>query len=413
MARAREASVLPVFAFGLVAVMNLVVIAIDYSVITKSKASIRHSLDSAALAALKKAVDKIEAGQEDKVDVGQLTTYAQRLIDANLAALNLSVDGVTVSFDYTDTIASLDIDYQYTTNLVFGSVPWTIRDRVSTEASVKDNGAYMDIQLLLDYSASMSTGATKKDQVELIKINNCAFACHQANIDKAHNAGIELRQDKLLKALNVLLETAERGIEEKDLEESSAQFTLRRFNTSMRMEHSATTDLDELRSAISRLPKAPSGSTDISRAISDTASGLPKSGKGTAEDDRRLFVFMITDGIVNRGSRKFKAGSGRGTLEPQDCKAVKDKGGIMAVVYTQYENYADSYLEAKGKDHRRNHFNHHVRYPWENVEEQLEMCASPGFFFNANNPQEMNDAMEKFFIEAVKTTKSGGLRLTT
>jgi Flp pilus assembly protein TadG len=415
-AKNEAGSLISVFALSLLAIMNFMILAIDYMQAIRAKNEMKMVLDSAALSALNHAVRLIETNDGDKIKYSDLTEQANALIDANLSGNAAVFKDFELTFSYEDNEAVIAINYNYDINLFFGTVSISASDFVQAEATVNADGAYLDIQLLLDYSSSMSTGATQNDQIAMWKTQNCSFACHQSNVQDAHSAGIQLRQDKLIEAVNLLIDLAEEGMEKNDLVEDASQFTIRRFNTNLFLDMASTTDLDDIRSAVDSLPATPSGSTDLSNALTTLGSQLPKSGRGSSEDDRRTFLFLVTDGMADTGNRINKSSGGRGTLDPSECAALKQKGITVAIIYTEYEDYSESYKSALGTSNNDysywvGHYNTYVRNPNNNMEDALRACASNGFYFQSSNPAELNEAMEDFFTEAVKATK-GGLRLT-
>jgi Flp pilus assembly protein TadG len=415
-ARDKAGSLTPIFALGLLAIMNFMILTVDYMQMIRAKNEMTTVLDSAALSALSHAVRMIETNEEDKIKISELTEQANALIDANFSGGGAHFSNFNLTYNYDNNEVIIKIHYKYDINLFFGTVSISASDFVQAEATVNADGAFLDIQLLLDYSASMSTGAARKDQVAMWKTQNCSFACHQTNVQKARSAGIQLRQDKLIEAVNILIDLAEEGMERNDLLEDASQFTIRRFNTNLFLDMAPTTEIADVRSAVAKLPATPSGATDLSKALTTMGSQLPKSGRGSSEDDRRTFLFLVTDGVASHGNRINKSSGGRGTLDPSECAALKQKGITVAIVYTEYDDYSESYKDALGTsknsyNHWRNHFNTYAKTPENKMEDALRGCASNGFYFESSNPAELNTAMEAFFTEAVKVTK-GGLRLT-
>ena len=385
---------------------------LEYGQITNMRHKAKTAADAAAHAALRDGSKRIVDGQEFGVTSDYLKPYAERAFNNAMAEAGMWGRVKGLEFKHVNNDATLELRYEYKIPTLMSTGESLVVDQVKTASNVHVRGIYMHLHLLLDFSGSMSTAATKQGQIELTKINNnCAFACHVENIQKAHDAGIDLRQDKLRTALDALVLTAENSAETYDLDEDSVQFSIDQFQTFLTNRQKPTTDLDEVRQSIAALPTQAAGGTDLAFALTRTAMAMPDSGTGASQQDRRSFVMLITDGITNRGNRVFQSPGGRGTVDAADCSAIKDKGIVLAVLYTKYENYADTFLAATGRDSRRGHFNHHVALPVANVENQLKECASPGFFFMSDDMTTLSTEFDKLFSKAVKETKAMRVRV--
>ena len=145
-----------------------------------------------------------------------------------------------------------------------------------------------------------------------------------------------------------------------------------------------------------------SGGARFENAFPTMSTLIPSVGNGDASNNTQPFVFLVTDGAQNYQVKGINSGGWSGsnhatTLNPTTlCKPLKDRGIIISVLYIPYEpisppnpNFAD------GQDLYAN-----ANIP--NIPPSLQACASPGFFYTANAPADIAEALNAMFAMAVE-----------
>jgi len=77
------------------------------------------------------------------------------------------------------------------------------------------------------------------------------------------------------------------------------------------------------------------------------------------------------------------------------CKPLKDRGIIVSVLYIPYQpiqNPTTSFA-----NHEDGYANANIQY----IPASLQSCASPGFFYTANTPADITNALNAMFNHAV------------
>ena len=417
--------VAPLGAIIMAAILLVAMLAMDISRVTGASHKAKLVADSAALHAVAMVRSQIEQGLEDELDPMAIEQLAIDAFTEQIRFHNLKLNELAVDLNIEGDDYNLDIDYEVELTKMLTDEPIVISDSTSATTNYTAASTYMDIHLLVDVSGSMSTGATLTDQADLWKIHGCAFACHAINVNEARSRRIALRIDKLVQALRELAATAEEAVLNQGLAEDSSQFNIWKFNTGV-SSGGTTTDLQNFRTDVDAINNSvPSGHTNISGALDWLRRNrLPASGDGFTPETRRTFVFLITDGIADQGARLNITGN-RGNVDPEYCETIKATGATMAVIYTKYEDYSDSYYEAWGSGasglggwgsftHSRwvSHYNTYARTPVANMTDVMESCASEDFYFETSNPTQLNDALQELYQNAIEKTK-GAPRLSS
>ena len=407
------------------AILLVAVLALDVSRVTGASHKAKLVADSAALNAVALVRAKIDEGLQGNIDPREIEQLAIDAFTEHIRFHKLKLNELEVDLNIEGDDYNLDIDYEVELTKMITDEPIVISDSTSATTNYTEASTYMDIHLLVDVSGSMSTGATLTDQADLWKIHGCAFACHASNVRDARNRRIALRIDKMVQALRTLANKAELAIDQYDLAEDSSQFNIWKFNTRVRG-GGRTTDLNRFKTLVDQINNGtPSGSTNIAHALNWLKRyRLPESGDGFSPDSRKTFVFLITDGMTQHGPKTHVSG-GRGIVDLRYCRAIKDKGATMAVIYTKYEDYSKSYEMAwgSGRSNRGhwkrwnlrswvNHFNRYAKKPTTYMSEQMKKCASQDFYFETSTPRELDTALQQLYENAIEKTK-GAPRLSS
>jgi Flp pilus assembly protein TadG len=159
-----------------------------------------------------------------------------------------------------------------------------------------------------------------------------------------------------------------------------------------------------------------SGGTHFENAFSSMNSLITSVGSGLGSSRPMPDVFIITDGSQdyqtqwggNWSSQNWSATSSvpyqnSATVIPPNtvtstnyCTTMKNRGITIAVLYIPYETIQNATTFASSEDIYAN-----SNIP--NIPAALEACASPNFFYTANSPTDINNALIAMFDQAVST----------
>lgn len=159
-----------------------------------------------------------------------------------------------------------------------------------------------------------------------------------------------------------------------------------------------------------------SGGTHFENAFSSMNSLITSVGTGRSSSSPLPYVFIVTD-----GSQDYQTQSGGNwsaqnwsstsavpyqnsatTIPPNSvtstdyCTQMKNRGITIAVLYIPYETIQNATSFANSEDVYANN-----NIP--NIPTALQSCASPNFFYTANTPTDINNALIAMFDQAVST----------
>jgi Flp pilus assembly protein TadG len=159
-----------------------------------------------------------------------------------------------------------------------------------------------------------------------------------------------------------------------------------------------------------------SGGTHFENAFSSMNSLITSVGSGLSSSSPMPYVFIITDGSQdyqtqwggNWSSQNWSSTSSvpyqnSATVIPPNtvtstnyCTTMKNRGITVAVLYIPYETIQNATTFASSEDIYAN-----SNIP--NIPAALKACASPNFFYTANSPTDINNALIAMFDQAVST----------
>jgi Flp pilus assembly protein TadG len=151
-----------------------------------------------------------------------------------------------------------------------------------------------------------------------------------------------------------------------------------------------------------------SGGTHIDDALNTLNTNFIKTvGDGSASTNTLPFVFLVTDGAQDNQIKGINgggwSGSNHATVIPSGptpaspCKALKDRGINVAVLYIPYQPIQNPNTSFAGNED--GYANSNIP----NIPPSLQACASPNFFFTANSPADITDALNKMFKQSLVT----------
>jgi len=158
-----------------------------------------------------------------------------------------------------------------------------------------------------------------------------------------------------------------------------------------------------------------SGGTHFENALNSVNGLITSVGTGT-QAAPLPYIFIVTDGSQdyqtqsngNWGSQNWSANAAvpyqnsATTIMPNSvtstdyCTTMKNRGIIVAILYIPYETIQNATTFASSEDIYANN-----NIP--NIPAALKTCASPNFFFTANTPTDINNALIAMFDQAVST----------
>ncbi|MBR0857428.1 TadE/TadG family type IV pilus assembly protein [Bradyrhizobium liaoningense] len=454
----RKANVAVIFALMMVPTIFLLGMALDYTQALRKREQLNAAADAAAIAAVRPAM----LTQTDK-DVVKATAEAVFAAKANLAGLS-ATPTPTVSIVDSGLARTITVSYtaQSINNFpgVLGKQTWQVNGSATAKASSAPN---MNFYLLMDDSPSMGIGATATDISNLIKYTasayqsakpsqECGFACHQTNI--AHDGGtmdnlaiarqrnITLRIDLVTSAVNQLLNSwsncPQSGISGgvmqcmAALNNTTYKAALYTFDLGLNELAKLTTpsSAGAQVSNISLMPVAyqncvvpttnckTDNGTDIAGALKSINDIMPNPGLGsnTANDTPQEVVFLVTDGVEDKiaaicPNATFASNSRcQQPLDTTMCTTIKNRGIKIAVLYTEYlQLIANPSTGIQKTDQWYMSWIDKYDQPTSStgkIAQNLQACASPGFYKSVQSGQNISDALKDLFIKVASSTAS-------
>ncbi|MGH6715391.1 MAG: TadE/TadG family type IV pilus assembly protein [Bradyrhizobium sp.] len=146
-----------------------------------------------------------------------------------------------------------------------------------------------------------------------------------------------------------------------------------------------------------------SGGTHIDNALSSLNTVVASVGNGSASNDTLPYIFLVTDGAEDPQVKGVPNGGWSGSnhatvIDPTtDCTPIKNRGIIISVLYIPYQQISP--VNASFANDEDDYANANIP----NIPASLQACASPGFFYTANTPQDITAALQQMFNHALIT----------
>ena len=140
-----------------------------------------------------------------------------------------------------------------------------------------------------------------------------------------------------------------------------------------------------------------SGGTHFENAFPTMNTLISSVGTGSTAIDTLPFVFLITDGAQNNQTQwggKWAGDNHATVVDKNLCKAMKDRGITISVLYIPYQPIQNPTSFGNNEDYFVN-----AIIPF--IPGALTQCASPGFFFTANTPDDITAALNAMFKQAL------------
>lgn len=433
----RSAGVALTFAVAVIPIIGTIGIAVDLGYVTQAKTKLNAASDAAALAAAKGAADAFSAGQADYIKTGQ-NAGAEWFKSQATSVLGPKVPTPSVRVTQTGAVFSSQVAYQSTVAPYFAPLfgVSTVGVGGSSSATITTT-AYVSVTFLLDNSSSMLIAATqagvdkmnsltplsndgdgsagakgfqkvkRKDVPDGLGSLQCAFACHWDVNGKdyyglARNNSIQLRFDVLQTAVASAINQMIR--QQKIADQFGVAIytfgnTLTQIYPAVANQTMSTNLTDGATAALNiQTPIVPDqANTDFPAVMRALAQANTAAGNGSSTENRKKALIIVTDGLVDYGSRT--APASKGPINPADCAAMKALGYNVYILYTTYITTPPNLV-----------------LPFDNIDllgyingtknpamaPSLQSCASnPTNFAQASDPAAINTAMTQMLQAAL------------
>ncbi|WP_283196359.1 TadE/TadG family type IV pilus assembly protein [Rhizobium sp. AN80A] len=423
--------------FGLITAILMVPLigaaglSIDFSQALTMRTQLQGAADAAAVGAVAQMSPAMKKAQtmtgDGTIAIGK--TDAQELFRSQLSgeATSFPID-VSVDVVKTGSVLTSSVTFQTRVPTSFMQILGQTSMPISGTATARyETPSYMDFYMLLDNTPSMGVGATQTDIDKMLKATKngsdgtCAFACHIVSTsgveDKnsyyniARNNKITIRIDVVAQAVKALMAKAT------DTQTMNNQFRVAAYTFGKTAQDAKLFKVAEINTDLGKVATATNAiqlmsipyqnyDDDQQTSFDNALAGIKDEikgtiGKGTSDADRQKIVFFVADGVADSrkpsGCTSPKGANGNRCIEPIDvksCKALKDKGIKIAVLYTRYlplpENpfYNDWVKPFEGK-----------------ISTKMEECASPGLYFAVSPTEGIAEAMQALFMKIVSTPR--------
>ncbi len=358
------------FSVVLLPALMLVGAATDYARVVTAKAKLQSVADQAVLSA---GLDLTNASDST------LQTKARLALDSAFPA-NSAVRVTNVALRTVSNNIVVTVDATTSTN--FGRLFGVTNVATTTVTAVpKQTGRKMDVDFLLDASASMGLAATAAGRDQLRAAVGCAFACHNpegsqtiSNLQVAQNLGILTRLDVLKNAVGTMIGRIAATQGPRD----TYRVAIDTFDDSPVRAVPITTNLTSAQQFISNYQLG--NNTSFSGAMPLFNGDVGSQGDGYSTPKK--FAIIVTDGVQGRRDRV-------GGFHPFDsrlCDSLKGQGVTVMVLNTVYipmpmePAYQQTVMPIQNQ-----------------LAPALQACASTGYYFSAVDQADIDLAFNRIF----------------
>ena len=426
--RSERGNVAIMFAMCLMAMIGMVGLGIDIARTLTARTALQGAADAGALAAATEATAVLQSGGDISTAqyAGQLA--GQQVFYANSSKISrwmtsAPVPNVQVNPGSANITAFVSFSSPLPTifGKMFGAPTFNVAGNSASSLALPK---FLNISVVTDISQSMGLAATSNGQTLLASITGgCQFGCHVYQSGQhgslpyevqAHAANIQLRIDVIRQATQNMIQTA------KQLATSNAYisfglYTLQGGNNTtdqygnksdgqpLTTMSAASTNYTSLYATAGTLDLGDNnasgiGDTDYAHAMTSLTTTVPTSGTG-ASGSPQQFVFLMTDGVGDvwassrsacpSGTVGWNGSHCTQAFDPTTCTALKNKGVTVGVIYT-------TYLPISGVDSYET-----LVAPFaSSIGPNLQSCASPGWFYQASDANDIQVAINALFSKA-------------
>ena len=330
--RDRRANVAIIVGLLALPLLGAVSLAVDFGNAVTARAKLDSAADSAALLATTVASNQFQAGASNAAASGQAAA-TQRFNGVAGAIAQVTLSAVTVAVTQSGSTFTSSVTYTGGYQTMLGKIVGvgTIALHGASGSSLAVN-PYVDIQVLMDVSSSMTIAATQNDinnlQVltanynppgvlpsNVVKGEPCGFACHWSSTGNDYLAlaranGVQLRIDVLSAAVGNLITTIT-GLNKN----SDFRLGLTTFAQQFSQIYLTSTNIAGAAGALAKIApdindcSSNCPETYFANAMTNLGLITTASGNGASQATSQKFLFIVTDGLVdqytgaNRGDR--------------------------------------------------------------------------------------------------------------
>ncbi len=424
--RDTRANVAVIFAITILPILGGVGCAVDYSMATRLRTKLQAAADAASVGSVgKNSPAYAAAGTASDGTIAVGGPDALKIFNANMTGesgytLNSSTGTVVKSGSAITSTVTFSATINTTFMRVFGNNAMTV---TGTSVSTASMPVFIDFYLLLDNSPSMGVAATPADVTKMVNntSDQCAFACHDLNdsnnyYNLAKSLNVTTRIDVVRSAAQSLMDTAA------STEIFNNQFRMAIYTFGASASTAGLTAIAPLTSNLTTA-KTQAGNIDLmtvngQNQNNDMDTGftaifpqinaaIPTPGSGTSSAPQK-FLFFVSDGVADEANPACLKPTPDGTrcqspLNPALCTAIKARGVQIAVLYTTYlalpsNAWYNQWIAP---------FNTGPYGPSPNsqIAQNMQSCASPGYYFEVSPTDGISQAMNALFQKAVSNAR--------
>ena len=393
-----EGSVAVIFGLSITVFLGAFALAVDFARMTATRTSLAVMADTAALS----------GATQLSTSTAAALTQAYNTFDSQKAKNAATVTRtMTVGSGGGSVIASASA----TVDLYFGGIIGVSQMTVAAQSEAQRQVGFLDVQLLLDVSASMGLAATPAEMTRLkgltkpymdawaalpanvntaaanalVAEKGCAFACHVREgwepnggtaLDFARANNVQLRWDVVTAASTSMATTL---LNAPQAQGNGAVIRVGgySFADNLSMLFNLTTSPSSISFQISS-DSLLQFNTRANTALGQMPAKMGPSGDGLTQATSKKVIVIATDGVdgVRNG--------GHQPLDPAQCDAIKATGVTIAILNVQYV-----------KDIASPGFNTSVAAIYDQIAPNLQACASsPDLYLAASDPSSIQSAFQ-------------------
>ena len=420
------------FAIVSVPLFGMAGLALDYSRMVSTRNSAQEAADSAVLAAANEAQELLSQGKSESAALRRGERLGRDFFLANTETLNVkngSRFSIKLERNGREISGKADFRGKLGTSLMRALTRSDMEINVAASALI---GArqFVEVNFVIDNSASMGVGATSADHSIMANTIGCAFACHSPDSASAYgfpstlaasrSAGATLRIDLVKDTVSKLID----DLTNAGFDGSQLQIGIYSFSNTFKTVRQPTTNVASAKTALAALDmthEKGEGGTDFYTALSSARSRVGKSGSGLNATSRKKFIVLVSDGVAsnvsytddenvfgpNPGYRfysPFYNGNSSFSMQgfdPNACKQIKDRNVTLFTLNVRY------IIPTVGTDND-GRFSQIGSYLKPDIQAHMEDCAtSPQHALWADTPADMDRARK----ELIEVLASDILRL--
>ncbi len=442
-----RANVALIFALSAFAICMMVIMGVDITNGLRVKTALQDATDGAALAV------SVAVSKSPKATNAQLTQVAQTFLAANfhdaqvtIASLHICSQSLNDCTSATGPMKMNTIDIDTTaqapcpmtalSGLVCTGSPAVLPVKAES-TTVIGVGATIQLNIVMDGSASMIVGATPADvaAISTWTSNNwnavkpgdpapsypggdnppCAFACHDvgssttaadvaAGLTNAHAAGATTRFDVMTAAAQQLISHIQaESTASHQVPAFTYEFNVMSFDTSLHQYGGSNLGFSNAAKAVTQV--GPGLDTYLSSAMTQLAGSIGANGTGQSANSPIKFLILVTDGLESDRSNNWSCtswamdsawnyntcyGGFAKPIDPSQCAAIKNAGVVVGVLETPYVPLTGQSPNVAPYEKTVRH----VIYPGgpntsSTVSAALSSCASAGYYFQATSSSDI------------------------